>query len=102
MIRIVVAVLAGILAMSVAHDALGASAIFADTGDWITRADTGERICRVRYPLQPMMILRHDFCEWVGPAMSPSMTLPVEAEGWVRRGAHGGLQIHVEGKGWRP
>lgn len=82
---------------------LFALTIVAMAGEWITREDTGARICKLTLTLYTEMSLQPGFCEdWQIPPISYGQTLPSESRGWINCRFRRGCQLHIEGKGWRP
>lgn len=83
---------AGLLAIS----------LIAFAGEWVSREDNGDRICRISGAIHTEAALADGFCtDWQITPIRKYQALPSEQHGWIRC-IFGGCQIHIENKGWRP
>lgn len=70
-------------------------------GEWITRADTGARVCQIAHDIIRAMVFDEGTCRhWQGEPIRNGQTFPSDENGWVRNsGSY--WQIHTE-RGWVP
>lgn len=85
--------------------ALLVAALFASGGEVVTR-ESGEPICTINAELNEEMIVAapDDWCkDWKIKTPAIGEPIPADPPGqqWVRRGAKGGLQLHINGE-WKP
>jgi hypothetical protein len=73
---------------------------FAQAGEWVTTVD-GQRVCRLVYGLGYGMVFGEGTCsDWQpGFRLVRGQTFP---RSWTRPTGGGGLQFHVENRGWVP
>jgi hypothetical protein len=78
-----------------------AAALIAHSGEWVTRASDGTRICQLSRDLFASEVVRAG-----GWCSNWTIAPPLEGEriepnnGWVRPRGPGGLELHFE-NGWR-
>lgn len=78
--------------------------LIALAGEWVSTPD-GRRVCQLRYSIVSESRLQPGFCEnWQTPFVPPLYAEPYPVrDGWIRSAwPSPGIQLHIEGKGWRP
>lgn len=70
------------------------------TGEWITREDTGERVCRVAAPLTSETPMSAGWCDdWQIPKPIKNQPVPSEEHGWIKCESQR-CWLHTE-SGWK-
>lgn len=80
---------------------LVSTSLVASRGEWVTREDTGERICQVSREIYKQTPLSATgWCEnWTISPPVENTVIPSAERGWIR--CNSGCQLHIENKGWR-